>query len=374
MHSLDPAYLRDALSRRGIEWFTGVPCSFFGSIIQNEKSRYIPAANEGTAFATACGFALAGKRCAVMIQNSGLGNMVNPLASLSAVYEMGVLMLISHRGDPGEVPDEPQHQLMGKITEPLLDVLQVPHWRLPRRKEELDDVLDAAMGEISVGRSAAIVVGKGRIGPGTADISCDAPRPSPEGALRVIMDLITTELIIATTGYTSRRLFAAHDRPGNFYMQGSMGHAASIGLGVALADPQSRVVVLDGDGACLMHLGVIGSVGQLAPANYVHIVFDNGRYESTGGQPVASVRYEVAARAARYRRVARAGTLDELSVEFERLLADSGPAMLVVEVGTGGSVPPRATATLSPVEIQSRFSAQSRRLAEGIRLCFPTPR
>jgi phosphonopyruvate decarboxylase len=359
--SLNPVDLRDALISRGVEWFTGVPCSFFGGLIQSVgKDCYIPAANEGAALATACGIALSGKRGVVMIQNSGLGNMVNPLTSLSAVYELGVLLLISHRGDPRGAPDEPQHQLMGEITEPLLEVLRIPQWRLPRTHDEVGPVLDAAMTEISSGRSAAILVGKGVIGPASPDASSDSLRPSPEAAFRVIADLISDELIIATTGYTSRRLFAEHDRPGNFYMQGSMGHAASIGLGMALANQRSRVVVLDGDGACLMHLGVLGSVGQLAPANYIQIVLDNGRYESTGGQSVASIRYEDAALAAGYRRVARARTLDEVATELDRMLSDSGPAMLVVEVGAGGSVPPRATATLSALEIRSRFSAHSR--------------
>jgi phosphonopyruvate decarboxylase len=194
------------------------------------------------------------------------------------------------------------------------------------------------------------------------------PRPAPTEVLRVVADRITDELVVATTGYTSRRLFAERDRPANFYMQGSMGHASSIGLCVALANPRSRVVVLDGDGACLMHLGALGTIGQLGPANYVHIVLDNGRYESTGGQSVAAVRYDAAALAAGYRRAARAASLEEVSARIDELFAGSGPAMLVIEVGSDNTAPPRATASLPATEIRSRFSAQSRRLAEGTHL------
>jgi phosphonopyruvate decarboxylase len=111
-----------------------------------------------------------------MIQNSGLGNMVNPLTSLSAVYDLGILMLISHRGDPREAPDEPQHRAMGAATEPLLDTLGISHWRLPRRLDEVGPVLDAAMAEISQGRSAAILVGKGTIGPASPEAPLAAPR------------------------------------------------------------------------------------------------------------------------------------------------------------------------------------------------------
>lgn len=366
MEPLNPVAFRDELARRGVEWFTGVPCSFFGGLIQNlAKDSYIPAANEGAALAGACGIALAGKRGAVMIQNSGLGNMVNPLTSLSAVYDLGILMLISHRGDPREAPDEPQHQVMGAATEPLLDTLGIPHWRLPRRLDEVGPVLDAAIVEVSQGRSAVILVGKGTIGPASPGAPLDSPRPAPAEVLRVIADRITDELVVATTGYTSRRLFAERDRSANFYMQGSMGHASSIGLGVALANPRSRVLVLDGDGACLMHLGALGTIGQLAPANYVHIVLDNGCYESTGGQSVAAVRYDAAALAAGYRKAARAATLNEVSARLGDLITGSGPAMLVIEVGSDSTAPPRATASLSATEIRARFSAHSRRLAEG---------
>jgi phosphonopyruvate decarboxylase len=362
-------HLRDALASRGFTLFTGVPCSFFGGLIASlGEGCYIPAANEGSALAIACGAGLAGKRAVVFAQNSGLGNMVNPLTSLSAVYGLGALLLISHRGDPREAPDEPQHELMGEVTEPLLETMGIPHWRLPGAPEEAAPVLDVALAEVCAGRCGALLVGRGTIAQAVPGAVANSPRPAPEAVFAAIMDLITDELIIATTGYTSRRLFTGHDRPGNFYMQGSMGHAASIGLGVALARPRSRVVVFDGDGACLMHLGALGSVGQFAPGNYLHVVFDNGRYESTGGQPVPAVRYEDAALAAGYRRAARATSLSEAAAQMSRLLAGAGPAMLVIEVGPGGSAPPRATATMSAPEIRSRFSAHSNRNAEGIHL------
>jgi phosphonopyruvate decarboxylase len=365
--ALEPEVFDRALARRGIQMFTGVPCSYLSGPLHLWQStgRYVAAANEGAALAIACGAALAGRPCAVVAQNSGLGNLVNPLASLAVPYGIGVLMMISHRGDPDGPPDEPQHRLMGEATIPLLDALGAAHWRLPRTEAELGQVLEAACEVVRAGRPAALVIGKGvlRGAPRTPPArSASGERPMPAEVMATLRDVLTDELVVSTTGYTSRWLFHGLDRPGNFYMQGSMGHAISIGLGVSVAQPDRRVFVIDGDGACLMHLGALGSVGQQAPPNLVHIVLDNGQYESTGGQPGAAltVRFDDAARALGYRWAGRVRAARDIRPALERLDREKGPVLLVIEVAAGGDAPPRATTSLSPETIRARFAGQAR--------------
>jgi phosphonopyruvate decarboxylase len=355
-----------ALGQRGIQMFTGVPCSYLSGplTLWQSTGRYIAAANEGAALAIACGFTLAGRPCAVAVQNSGLGNLVNPLASLAAPYGIGILMLISHRGDPNGPSDEPQHRLMGEATIPLLDALGTAHWRLPSTEAELGPVLDAACEVVRAGRQAALVIGKGVLQAAPrAPSKATSERPAPAEVIAVLSEMLEDELVVSTTGFTSRWLFDGLDQPGNFYMQGSMGHAISIGLGTSLARPDRRVFVLDGDGACLMHLGALGSAGQQAPRNLVHVVLDNGQYESTGGQPGAAVnaRFDDAARALGYRWTGRAGSLNDIRQTLAALDREQGPALLVIEVAAGGDAPPRATASLSPETIRARFAGWAQR-------------
>lgn len=386
-----------ALARRGIAMFTGVPCSYLSGPLRLWQStgRYVPAANEGAALAIACGSALAGRPCAVVAQNSGLGNLVNPLATLAVPYGIGVLLMISHRGDPDGPPDEPQHQRMGEMTIPLLDVLGAAHWRLPAAEAELGPVLDEACEAVRHGRIAALVIGKGTLqgvpraspSPGTSGSETSGEqetsgerrpvserpvperRPVPAEVIAALRDVLTDELVVSTTGFTSRWLFRELDRPGNFYMQGSMGHALSIGLGLSLARPDRRVLVLDGDGACLMHLGALGSAGQQAPPNLIHIVLDNGQYESTGGQPSAALtgRFDDVAHALGYRWTGRARSARDVRPAVDRLAREKGPALLVIETAASGDVPPRATTRLSPTTIRSRFADQARELPDQAR-------
>jgi phosphonopyruvate decarboxylase len=362
---LDPGTLYDELRGRGVEMFTGVPCSYFGGLLSTatRDERYVPAAHEGVALAMAAGSMLGTSTCMVLAQNSGLGNFVNPLASLAATFGIGVPLFISYRGDPLGSPDEPQHKLAGAATEPILNALGVPHWRLPRDRYGAVAVLDAVFSQVAKGRCAAALVAKGIIGAAqpAATEAVATPRPSPSEVLTMIADRLTDELVVSTTGYTSRRLFEIADRPGNFYMQGSMGHAISIGLGLALARPARRVVVLDGDGACLMHLGALGTVTDQAPANLTHIVLDNDGYESTGGQrvPSGAKHLDQVALGLGYRESVRVGSAAELAVGLSRALRAEGPVMLVVEVGRDPAVPGRATNSRTPAELRARFTIEA---------------
>jgi phosphonopyruvate decarboxylase len=292
-----------AAAARGYAFYTGVPCSyltpFINAALNSAGLRYVPAANEGDAVAIAAGAGLGGRPAVVMFQNSGLGNAVNPLTSLTHTFRLPVLLIVTWRGQPGGAADEPQHELMGQITPALLELMGIPWALFPESGAEVGPVLDAALAHIAAeSRPYALVMRKGAVAdtPLTVAPRERAPEPAPVPArpaaaatrtevLRAVQAAAAGgDVLVATTGYTGRELAALDDRPNQLYMVGSMGCAVSVGLGLALARPERRVVVLDGDGALLMRLGALTTVGHERPANLVHVVLDNGRHESTGGQ------------------------------------------------------------------------------------------
>jgi len=360
--ALAPELLLAGLRERGVDVFTGVPCSTLAGLLAllERTGDHVPAANEGTAFALACGAAIAGRRPAVLLQNSGLGNLVNPLSSLAVPYGVPVLLLVGYRGDPAGAPDEPQHELMGRTTRELLDLYGVEHQVLPREPRWLDAVLDAAVSAPSAGRSSALLVGRGVLGappPGPTTGAVPAG-VDPAAALAAVAAAVGDALVVSTTGYASRYLFALADRPENLYLQGSMGHASAVALGLALARPDRRVVALDGDGACLMHLGALSTVGAAAPPNLAHVVLDNGSYESTGGQRSTSgtTRLDQVALAAGYRRAATVDRADALPGALRSVLTPPGPAVLLVRTAPrAGPPPPRASAVHHPAALRERF-------------------
>ncbi len=308
---IDAATFLERARRRGLSWFTGVPCSHLGplidAIVRDAAPDYLAAANEGDAVAMAAGAFLGGRRGVVFMQNSGLGNAVNPITSLTWPFRIPVLLLVTLRGGPGE-GDEPQHELMGAITRDLLGHMRVPFDDLPHDEADLDRVLDGADRHLRAESSPyALIVRKGTLAsPPSRTAAASPPRlgrrdadaqrgyhaegahapPTRADALREIVARTPVEetVVIAATGYTGRELFAIADRPNHFYMVGSMGCAASLGLGLSRARPDLRVVVVDGDGAALMRMGSFATVGAYAGPNLVHVVLDNGSHESTGGQ------------------------------------------------------------------------------------------
>ncbi|CAJ65001.1 putative phosphonopyruvate decarboxylase [Frankia alni ACN14a] len=355
----------------GFSSATGVPCSYFAGPIEwlSRDKRYVPAANEGAALAIAAGAALAGSRTAVFAQNSGLGNLINPLASLQMTYDIPVLAFVSLRGWPDPSQDEPQHAVMGQATARLLDALGAARWLLTAAASDLDGILDEAERELARGRPAFVLVEKGAIagvveggegGEGGAGGAGDLPPLCTRAqVLRAILPDLGDLPIISTTGYTSRELFALGDADNHFYMQGSMGHAAAIGLGLShtLSDAQP-VVVLDGDGAALMHLGTMSTIGFTAPANMVHVLFDNGSYESTGSQATTSpmTDFTQIGLACGYRQARECSELGEVQSALRLMLSTPGPHLLVVRVASGrGTAPPRATSAMSAPEMHRRF-------------------
>jgi len=352
------------LDRVGADLVTGVPCAVFAGplrLLERQPGRYLPAPNEGSALAIAAGAVLAGRRSAVLLQNSGFGNLVNPLTSLALPFEIPVLVFMSLRGWPDPERDEPQHAVMGRATQRLLDVLDVPYWLLEPDEEHLAKVLDDAESARAAGRPTFVLVPKGTIGaadPAEAGAQTGSAVFGRREAIAALVPYLDGALVFTTTGYISRELYGHADRPTNFYMQGSMGHALALGLGAALARPERRVVVVDGDGAVLMHMGTCAAVGAAAPPSLVHVVLDNGAYESTGGQPTTSstVDWTHLGAAARYGSTAVCDDGDGLEAALQNIAGVPGPHLIVARIAaTPGVVPPRVTGALTPSEVRARF-------------------
>ncbi|MYW17017.1 phosphonopyruvate decarboxylase [Streptomyces sp. SID2955] len=349
----------------GVSLVSGVPCSYFKEPIRrlerHPRIRYVPAVNEGSALAVAAGARLTGEPTAVIAQNSGFGNLVNPLTSLVLPYRIPVLVLVSMRGWPTADAGEPQHHWMGKVVPAWLDSLEVPYWWLTADGPSPDAVVAQAGTALDSGRSAFVLVGKGALRDTApeAEGGAGAQAPDRDDLVAAVLAEVGEERILSTTGYLSRTLYNGGDRPGNFYMQGSMGHVAALGLGAALARPEDRFVVLDGDGSALMHLGSLATVGHHAPANLVHVVFDNQAYDSTGGQPTTSgtTDFAAVARAVGYRQARRVGTRAGLRPALRALLDAPGPSLLAVDGKIGGAPGERASSSLSVTDIAARFTA-----------------
>jgi len=360
----------------GFKTWAGVPCSFLtpfiNSVIDDEEMTYISSANEGDAVAVASGSAVAGQRAVAMMQNSGLGNAVSPLSSLNWVFRIPVLLIITLRGEPG-LSDEPQHELMGQITGRILDELKIPWDWFPREADAVEGALMVANWQMEkTGLPYAMVMRKGSVAPAALN-SHWSPRSNPKvAAERVFEDPELTRqqaleavvestpesesVVIGTTGFTGRELFAINDRPNHFYMVGSMGCASSFGLGLSLALPQRRVVVADGDGAVLMRMGNLATVGAYAGANFQHLLLDNGVHESTGGQATVSRALSLASVAAAcgYRSTSEAVSLADLQSFLNRR---TGPDFLQLKTKKG--VPkdlPRPD--VGPVEVKERLMRQ----------------
>jgi phosphonopyruvate decarboxylase len=340
----------------GFNTWAGVPCSFLtpfiNSVIDDPQMRYLSAANEGDAVAAVTGAALAGQRGVAMMQNSGLGNAVSPLSSLNWVFRIPVLLIVTLRGEPG-LPDEPQHELMGQITGRILDELQIPWDWFPRDAADVEGALTVATWNMDrSGLPYAFIMRKGSVDQAALhsrwqpaarpvpfaadDLRAGEPELTRQQALGAVVAACGEEdsVVIGTTGYTGRELFAVADRPNHLYMVGSMGCASSFGLGLSLALPEKRVLVADGDGAALMRMGNFATVGAYGGDNFRHLVLDNGAHESTGGQSTVSpaVSFAGVARACGYRSAAEG--LD--AADLQRFLgAAEGPALLHLKIRRG---------------------------------------
>lgn len=366
-----------ATRRRGFDFWTGVPCSFLtpviNAVIGDASTGYVGAASEGEAMAIAAGAWLAGKETVVMCQNSGLGNAVNPLTSLNWPFRIPTLMLVTWRGQPG-LSDEPQHELMGAITADMLDVLRVPHAPFPGDAASLEELLAQAQAQMREERLPfALIMRRGTVAdeplqqtPAPArprgqwtDLSEGAQRPRRFDALERALEVLPpAALLIATTGKCGRELFTLSDRPQHLYQVGSMGGASAMGLGVALHTSRP-VVVLDGDGAALMKLGNLATIGAHAPANLLHVVLDNGVHDSTGGQATVSAGVDFAAIACHcgFASGISVDSLPGFSHALHCALHTSGPHLIHLKIRPG-SIESLGRPSIRPDEVASRFKAE----------------
>ena len=372
---IDAEYFVQKWKEHGFTTYSGVPCSylkpFINYVIESEDLRYIAASNEGDAVAIAAGADLGGQRAVAMCQNSGLGNAVSPLTSLTDVFRIPILLIVTLRGDPEGPADEPQHELMGKITTDLLELMRIPWAYFPTTTDEVEPILHRAVNHLDTEkRPFALVMRKGSIGPTSLSANtkvrrCEPATPDvvkrPEATRREMLAAIQLassehDVIVATTGYTGRELYACEDRPGQIYMVGSMGCASSIGLGLAIAQPDRRIIVVDGDGAALMRLGALCTLGYERPENLVHVVLDNGMHESTGGQATVSrsIDFCSLATASGYPRAMSVSTPEELTRTFASGLDQLTFIHVPTVPGISDNLPRPA---IKPHEVASRFRA-----------------
>lgn len=366
----------DAACARGLDFWSGVPCSFLTPLINRAASSgsgldYVGAASEGEAVAIASGAWLGGRGGVVICQNSGLGNAVNPLTSLNHPFRIPLLMIVTWRGQPG-LKDEPQHTLMGRITQDLLRLCDVPNQPFPRQQAAIAPALEAAMLRFrDASLPFGLVMEQGSVNDET--LSEPVPRAIPPGSrhdlrrhgerptrvklLERMLSLLPDEAaVVATTGKSGRELFTLADRAQHLYQVGSMGGASGMALGVALTVPDRRIVVLDGDGAALMKLGSLATIGARQPGNLLHVLLDNGVHDSTGGQATvsASVDFAAVALACGYR---EAWSVDD-EAGFEQALRAGldarGPVLLHARIQPG-SLQTLGRPTVAPHEVARRF-------------------
>ena len=368
------------LERHRFDFFTGVPCSLVEDVIavleQGRRAPYVAAVREDVAVGMAAGAWFAGRRPCVLMQNSGLGTSLNALASLSLMYGLPTLLVVTWRGHEGK--DAPEHILTGAITPKLLDLLGIPHRVLSTETAAADIAwaakeMDARMQPVALVVPPKVVemgaVHRRREWPRSEaprEAAAEAHGPYAAGrplsatvsrltAITAARKPLGGDPIIHANGYICRESFAVGDRPQNFYMIGSMGLASAIGLGLSLARPGDPTIVFDGDGNLLMNFGILAMVGGVRPRNLVHVVFDNEVYGSTGNQasPSRRVRLDRVAAAAGYRTSVAVTAAGDVERSVQQALAADGPHFVLAKVTAEEADVPRIP--FAPVEIRDRF-------------------
>ena len=342
----------DKLIELGIDFFTGVPdsllkdiCSYISDV--TARDRNVIAANEGGAVGLAIGYSMATSKIPfVYMQNSGFGNTINPLLSVAdpKVYGIPMLLMVGWRGEPN-VKDEPQHIKQGEVSENLLRVLNIPYAIMSSNTLNIDSVLQEAI-EVMTKKNTPFVllIKKGTFEPykliNEEKTYYDLNR---EGAIKKVIDLLyEDDIVVSTTGKTSREVFEYRVEKGDghskdFLTVGGMGHANQIALGIALAKPKQTVYCFDGDGAVLMHTGSMGIIGDLAPANLKHIIFNNGTHDSVGGQPTIGfkINFGKIAQGFNYKETFKIEHIADFEIVFDSFKKASGPCLLEILINKG---------------------------------------
>lgn len=350
---LNPAHLFALLRSHNTKFFAGVPDSLLKDICayitQNvPRDSHVIAANEGTALATAAGnyFATGNIPC-VYLQNSGLGNLVNPLLSLCSnkVYSVPVLLLIGWRGEPG-VKDEPQHGVQGKLTPGLMREMGIPVEILPEYSEGAFEVLEEAYKYMNEEKAPfALLVKKQTFEKYSLDHVSPFDTPGMEHREEVLARILATfdkEPTVTTTGFTSREVFELRRDKGQTHEQdfltvGSMGHCPSIAMGIAISKPDSQILCIDGDGAAIMHMGSMVSLGTSGLKNLKHVLINNAVHDSVGGQPTGGdcVDFSAIAKGCGYKQTATVSQASDVDAALKSLKEAEGPAFLEIKVLPG---------------------------------------
>ena len=371
-------FLINQLTKHGFNFFSGVPCSYLTSVINgvinSKKIKYIGATSEGEAVGIASGAWLAGKKGVVMIQNSGLGNTINPLTSLNYPFKIPILLITTWRGDP-KVKDEPQHELMGKITKNILTLSKIKNEIFPTNKNNLRKVLFKINNSINkTSLPYALLMRKETIKKeklkqkkillkkkNRALIFYKKKNiPTRFQILNELHKYINNNIaVITTTGKTGRELFSLNDCKNFFYQVGSMGCASAIALGVAL-NSKKKILVIDGDGALLMKMGNMSTIGANQPKNLIHILLDNNVHDSTGQQltNASTVDFANIAINCGYQNSYSTDNLNDFSKIIKKNLVSSnktiGPTFIHIKIQKG-SIENLSRPTIHPKDVAKRF-------------------
>ena len=368
---IDVKHFFDDLVNNEINFFSGVPDSLLKDLCayitdNSTESNHIISANEGGAISLAMGYHLATRKTPlVYMQNSGLGNTVNPLLSLadSCVYSIPMLLVIGWRGEPG-VKDEPQHYKQGLVTEEILNNLQIPYYILPENYSDSKVILSKVLKKINdTSAPCALLIRKNTFKPYglKKSLTTNFDMNREDAVKKIINNIQLDDIVVATTGKTSRELFEyrkeleqTHER--DFLTVGGMGHANQIALGIALHIKDRQIYCLDGDGAVLMHLGSVGIIGDLSPRNFKHIIINNGSHDSVGGQPTVGfdVDFQKVFNGLNYKSCFKISNSNEFTSVFNEFKKSKGPVMLEILVNKGARKN-LGRPTISPKENKLNF-------------------
>lgn len=346
-----PEYFIEKLRENGIDCFAGVPDSLLKNICAYITDHFdaqhnIIAANEGAAVGLAAGHYLAtGQPACVYMQNSGEGNIINPIASLTdpEVYNIPVLLLIGWRGRPG-VHDEPQHVKQGKVTTDLLNIMGINFDVLSKEEDKVEKQITKAIKALQNKKVYALVIEKDTFEDyKLQNVEVNNLTMSREETIQTVAAALgEKDCIVSTTGMISRELFEyraamsqSHER--DFLTVGSMGHASQIALGIAMAQPERRVWCFDGDGAAIMHMGSMAIVASKEPKNYIHVVFNNGAHDSVGGQPTVGLKIDLPtiAKAVGYKATYSVDNRSDLDSVLKNEMSQVGPIFIEIKVKKG---------------------------------------
>lgn len=363
--------VKNFLDLLGVDFYTGVPDSLLRSVYDylikyKTDKQHIIAVNEGSSIAIAAGYHLStGKIPLIYMQNSGIGNALNPLASLmnDKVYAIPCILLVGYRGEVG-VHDEPQHIFQGEITEDILNIMNIDYCVVDKNttEKEISEKMIEFRKKLASGKQVCFLIKKGSLVNDEKNIYSNPYTLMREDALKEILNYTEDNPIVSTTGKTSREIFEIREKNRlshkfDFLTVGSMGHASSIALGIALNKPNLRIWCIDGDGAMLMHMGVLATIGTRGIDNMVHILINNTSHESVGGAPTCmdSINICDMAKLYGYKKVYTVSNMRDLKERLESIV-NSDKILTFLEIKCAiGSRKDLGRPTISPIENKENF-------------------